>query len=638
MLTVTTPGVSAMARYGFAIPAAILASLLHAALYPLLGAEVPFIVFYPAVVLSVWFGGFWSGILSTALGGLIALYAFIPPAYSFTISNTNVGARLVIFVLAGTMISLLLNSRHRGTGRAEEHEIEEVEQRERFRVTLDSIGDAVIATDAVGKVTFMNRIAETLTGWTYNEASQKPVEQVFQIVHEFTRRTAEDPVERVLRDGHVVGLADHTLLLRPDGVEVPIDDSAAPIQDVSGRTVGVVLVFRDVTERWRAQRAHGMLAAIVESSEDAIISKDLEGRIMTWNVGAERLFGYREQEVIGRPIALLIPPDHVDEEAAILARIRKGERVEQYETVRVRKDGRYINVSLTVSPVRDAYGVIVGASKIAREITERKRIEQQLAEAHTQKDNFLALLAHELRNPLAPIATVVKILEITRPDDGDLLTYCHLIDTKLVQITRLLDDLLDISRITRGKLLLQKERIDLATVVMSAVETSRPIIDEAGHKLTVSLPPEPLMLEADPMRLAQVFSNLINNAVKFTEPGGDIRVAIERQEDQAVVSVKDSGVGISQELLPKIFDMFFQGSTVIERKYGGLGLGLTLARDIVEFHDGNIEARSAGFDQGSDFIVFLPLSEVPQPTERAEADSATAHVARTSANAHRSRR
>jgi two-component system, chemotaxis family, CheB/CheR fusion protein len=374
--------------------------------------------------------------------------------------------------------------------------------------------------------------------------------------------------------------------------------------------VGVVLVFRDIRERRRAERAQATLAAIVESSEDAIVSKDLYGRIMTWNVGAERLFGYRQEEVIGKSITLIIPPDRTGEEAAILQRIRNGERVEHYETVRVRKDGSHVDISLTVSPVKSADGTIVGASKIARDITERKRMESQLLEADRQKDNFIAILAHELRNPLSPIRNAVKILEIERPDDHDLLTYCDLIDKEAMQINRLLDDLLDISRIATGKLSFQKEPIDIATTVNAAVETSRPMINEAGHNLRISFPAQSLTVEADPMRLAQVFSNLLNNASKFTESGGDILVDVERQDGHAIVRIKDSGIGMSPELLRKVFDMFFQGDTSAARSPGGLGLGLTLARDIVEFHGGSIEARSDGPGRGSEFIVTLPLANL----------------------------
>jgi PAS domain S-box-containing protein len=751
MPTLLTPNFSTAVRYVFAVSAVILASLLRALLAPILGEGVPFILFYPTVVVCAWFGGLWPGLLCTALSGFIAWYVFIPPAYSFTVLEPTAPAQLIVFLLASTLISLLAESLHQAMRRARESEAAERQQGEEFRVTLDSIGDAVIATDAQGRVTFMNRVAESLTGWTQKEASgrplneafnivneqtrravenpalralkhgiivglanhsvliakdgaeraiddsaapihiaetgiagavlvfrdisqrraaereiwqsherlritlrsigdavvttdaegrvtylnpvaeqllgytleqatDQPLDEVFNIVNEFTRRAAENPVRRVLRDGHIVGLANHTVLLRPDGAEAPIDDSAAPIHDDAGRTAGVVLVFRDITERRRAQKAQATLAAIVESSEDAIISKDLEGRITTWNTGAERLFGYREEEVIGRPITLLIPDNRVDEEATILRRIRNGERVEHYETVRMRKDGTHVDISLSVSPVKGADGVVAGASKIARDITERKRIQQQLLEADRHKDNFLAILAHELRNPLGPIRNVVKILEIERHADADLLTYCDLIDKEVIQITRLLDDLLDISRITSGKLSLQKERIDVAAVVNSAIATSRPLIEEARQRLRVNFPPEPLMLQADPMRLAQVFSNLLNNAAKFTESPGEIRLDVERQDDQAVVTVKDSGIGISPDLLPKIFDMFVQGSTIIERKHGGLGLGLTLARDIVEFHGGTIEARNAGPGQGSEFIVSLPLSEVPTSTDVTDSD------------------
>lgn len=382
------------------------------------------------------------------------------------------------------------------------------------------------------------------------------------------------------------------------------------MHDENGHILGVVLVFRDITERRRAERALATLAAIVESSADAIVSKDLDGHIMTWNVGAERLFGYRQEEVIGKSITLIIPPDRTSEEAAILQHIRNGERVEHYETVRVRKDGSHVDISLTISLVKSADGTIVGASKIARDITERKKMERQLLEADRQKDNFIAILAHELRNPLSPIRNAVKILEIERPDDRDLLTYCDLIDKEVMQINRLLDDLLDISRISTGKLSFQKERIDIATAVNAAVETSRPMINEAAHNLTINLPAELLIVEADPMRLAQVFSNLLNNAAKFTESGGDIRIDVERQDSYAVFRVKDSGIGMSPELLCKVFDMFVQGETIAARGPGGLGLGLTLARDIVEFHGGSIEARSHGPGRGSEFIVTLPLANV----------------------------
>ena len=729
---------SAMTRYAFAVLAVIAASFLRWAFSATLGTGTPFILFFPTVVLVGWFGGLWPGLLSVVLSSLIAWYVFIPPAYSLELSDPTGLVQLIVFCLAGTLISLLAESLHQAKRRSQEREISEREHAERFRVTLDSIGDAVIATDVDGRVTLMNPVAESLSGRTRDESIGKPLDQVlkivneenrqpvenpalralkdggivgfgnhsvliskdgtehaiddtaapirmpsgtagailvfrdvgqrrkaereiwqsretlkttlnsigdavvttdakgrityinpvankllgisleqasgrsssevYKIVNEYTRQAVENPVERVLRDGNATATSNEALLLRADGTEIAIDDSAATILDHSGRTVGVVLVFRDVTDRRRTQKAQATLAAIVESSQDAIISKDLDGRITTWNAGAERLFGYREEEAIGRHITLIIPPNQIEEEAAILSRIRRGERLEHYETVRVRKDGTHVDISLTVSPVRASDGKITGASKIARDITDQKMIERQLIDADRHKDNFLAILAHELRNPLGPIRNAAKIIELQRPDDPELLACCELIDKEVVQITRLLDDLLDVSRITRGKFSLHKEPIDVGAVVKRAVETSTPLIDEAGHRLTVNLPSAPLIIQGDPIRLAQVFSNLFNNAAKFTRSGGDIRVDVARQGDQVLIKVKDSGVGIAQDLLPRIFDMFVQGSTVTERSNGGLGLGLTLSRDIVEFHGGNIEVLSAGPGQGSEFIVSLPLS------------------------------
>ena len=249
------------------------------------------------------------------------------------------------------------------------------EQREWLRVTLASIGDAVITTDNHGNVTFLNPVAASLTGWSLADASGKSLTDVFNIVNADTRKQVESPTVRALREGVVVGLANHTLLISKDGTERPIDDSAAPIRNPQGEVAGAVLVFRDITERKRAEAKMAHLAAIVASSDDAIISKDLNGIITSWNQGAQRLFGYAAEEVIGKPILLLIPAEHKDEEPAILERIRRGEAIEHYETVRQHKDGTFLDISLTVSPVRDASGRIIGASKIARDITERKRMK-----------------------------------------------------------------------------------------------------------------------------------------------------------------------------------------------------------------------------------------------------------------------
>jgi PAS domain S-box-containing protein len=851
-------------------------------------------------------------------------------------------------------------------------------QAEWLRVTLASIGDAVITTDTDGNILTMNAVAQNLTGWKEEDAKARPLDQVFRIVNEDTGAPIENPAHRALREGRIVGLANHTLLVSRDGTRTPIDDSAAPIRDEQGTVYGVVLIFRSITERRRAEIAlqdQARLAAIVESSQDAIISKTLEGIIMSWNFGAEQMFGYTALEAVGRSITILIPPDRIDEESMILESLRRGERIEHYETVRVAKDGRRIYVSLAISPLRDPSGTIIGASKISRDITARRRAEQRLniqntvtkalaessnltdaapkilqavceaqewpvgalwcveedadvlrcvdvhhlpdanvpqfealcrsgatftrgtglpgriwaerrsawirdvmkdpnfprapiaraeglhsafgfpiildnevlgvmeflshdirepdaellrmmnaigsqvgqfierrnaegalrtsgkrteetarfladasgelseltdykstlqrvaalavpffadwcaidmldndgsiqrlaaihkdpaktewarellrryppdpneprglyhvlrtgktdwmaeipaslieqsardeehlrilrelgpksyistplcsrtktigvmtfvtaesghvydaadvaaaedlarrtviaienanllatlKESDRRKDEFLAMLAHELRNPLAPIRNAVQIFRGKGTPVPELQWATEVIDRQVRQLSRLVDDLLDVSRITRGKVELRKEPVELSVVIQSAVEASRPLIEKWGHDLIVTIPPEPIPLEADPTRLAQVFLNLLNNAAKYTDRGGRIHLSAERQDGDVVVRVIDNGIGIPTDKLPQVFDLFAQLDPSMERSEGGLGIGLTLVQRLVAMHDGTVEAKSQGLGTGSEFIVRLPtrgaaVKQGPQATEQ----------------------
>jgi PAS domain S-box-containing protein len=502
-------------------------------------------------------------------------------------------------------------------------------QREELRVTLTSIGDAVLTTDAEGRVTLLNPVAEALTGWSTADAAGQPLARVFPIVNEATRRPVDDPVAKVLATGRVQGLANHTVLIARDGTERPIDDSAAPILGMNGEILGCVLIFRDVSERRRLERelserleAARLLAAIVESSHDAIVSKTLDGTIRTWNASAARMFGYPAEEAVGRHISLIIPPDRRAEETTIIARLCAGERVDELETVRVRKDGGLVDVSLTISPIRDPAGRVVGASKIARDIGDRKRWERALRDADRRKDEFLATLAHELRNPLAPIRHAVQVFGLEGRPPTELRWAHDVVERQVRHMARLLDDLLDVSRISHGKLELRRERIELSAVFQAAVETSRPLIDAARHELVATLPEEPIHLDADGVRLAQVVSNLLNNAARYTPAGGTIWLAGERSGDEVVVTVRDDGTGIDAEMLPRIFDMFSQGSGAPEGAPGGLGIGLSLVRGVVELHGGRVEARSEGPGRGSEFVVRLPgaapdaVREAPAPEPR----------------------
>lgn len=266
--------------------------------------------------------------------------------------------------------------------------LEEIQRR--LTVTLQSIGDAVLATDAEARVTFVNQVAVRLLGRPEHEIIGRPLSNVFIIVHEDTRQSIPSPVDAVLQSRQTAGLASHTILVRPDGSERPIDDSAAPILDSAGRLVGVVLVFRDVTERRQANRMAARLSAIVASSDDAVISKDLHGIVLTWNRGAERIFGYAADEMIGKSITNIIPADRLSEEEDILTRLARGEHIDHYETVRQKKDGTLCDISLTISPVKDEDGRVIGASKIARDITAQKRAQRAIHEA---QERWLVTLA-----------------------------------------------------------------------------------------------------------------------------------------------------------------------------------------------------------------------------------------------------
>jgi len=324
---------------------------------------------------------------------------------------------------------------------------------------------------------------------------------------------------------------------------------------------------------------------------------------------------------------LIIPVERHAEETDILRRIRSGQRVDHFETVRVAKDGRRVDVSLTISPVHDRHGRVIGASKVGRDISAQKRaaeesarssallsqsrdelqrVNAELSEADRRKDEFLAVLAHELRNPLAPIRNAMQYLRLKAPADAAQQNARDIIDRQVKHLIRLVDDLLDISRISSGKISLQKERVSLALIVTNAIEASRPLIESENHQLTVTLPAEPVYLDADLTRLAQVLQNLLNNAARYTPPGGKIELRAEFDGQQVVIRVTDTGIGIPRDMLSHVFDMFTQVDRSIERSTGGLGIGLTLVQRLVELHGGNVEARSNGPDQGSEFIVRLP--------------------------------
>ena len=460
---------------------------------------------------------------------------------------------------------------------------------------LEGMLEGFVAYDADWRMTYMNRMAEVILGrdrhdvlgrtWhqAFPHAVGNPVDQMYQRV--MNTRRAE-------RMEYCYAHYDHRWL----------EISASPVA-----TGGVAVYFRDITELKRREQAQARLAAIVETSEDAIISKSLDGIIESWNAAAERMYGYRAEEAIGQSILMVIPQERHTEEEDILARLRRGERVEHYDTVRQRKNGELFDVSLTVSPIRDAAGTVVGASKIARDVSERRRAQQALEDANRYKDEFLAMLAHELRNPLAPISNALQLMRVVDPSTAPAAHARAIMERQLAHLVRLVDDLMEVSRITRGKIELRREPVLLSSVMLSAVETARPALEGAQHNLRIDMPAEAMQIDGDFVRLAQVISNLLGNAAKYTDPGGEISLEAERRGDEALIRVRDNGIGIEPAMLPRIFDMFAQVPASQRRSQGGLGIGLALSRALVELHGGRIEAASDGPGRGSQFTVHLPV-------------------------------
>jgi len=357
----------------------------------------------------------------------------------------------------------------------------------------------------------------------------------------------------------------------------------------------------------RLEREAFRLAAIVESAEDAIVSKDLDGIIQSWNHGAERIFGYTAQEAIGRSITIVIPDDRLDEEAEVLTRIRAGLAVEHFETVRRRKDGSPIDIALTVSPIRTSTGEIIGASKIARDITEQRRLREIAEEASRLKDEFLALLSHELRTPLN---TVLGYARMLRKEDsrmvGDLrVRALDALERNADALSRLVADVLDTSRSVSGKLRLDLEPAPLEEIVSEAVRTVSPPAEAKDLSFEIHCEPG-ISVRADRDRLQQVLWNLLSNAIKFTPAGGTVSLRTRRDHGSIVISVEDTGIGIAPEHLPHVFQRFWQAHTGASREFGGLGIGLTLSRHLVEMHGGTIAVDSPGPGRGATFTVLLP--------------------------------
>jgi len=920
---------SIVARFTFTISAVALATLLRFVLTPVLGEGVPFIIYYPTVVLCAWFGGLWPGLVSAALGGIISWHVFLPPKYSLTVLDSTAPAQLIVFLLASTLNSFLAENLHQAERKTGESQAREREEREKLHVTLASIGDAVIAIDAQGRVTFMNQVAELLTRWKNEEASGRPMEVVFNIVNEQTRKTVENPALRAMREGVIVGLANHTVLIAKDGTEIPIDDSGSPIKTSEGKIIGAVLIFRDVTNRRKMEALLQEKAELLDLAHDAII-RSTKGVITYWNHGAEHMYGWSNNEAIGQvthnllqtefpsplseieaeltqqgwwegtlihirqdgarivvasrwnlrrgqlgkedivleinnditkqrqaeqeirtlnaelqrqleerntlmeilPVGIWVgnkdcsqitgnraayeifglPPginasvttaklemptelrilvndvEVLPEELPMQKVARTGQPWKNFEHSMIFPDGARKTIYGSVSPLFDEKGEVRGVLGAYMDFADRKQIEEERAKllaseqaarskaekaaelirnlqsitdialkkvtlddllhemlisvqkllstdtvtillldddrqhfiphvsiglngelkrdipvpfgkgvagriatsrqplivenlskedvvrpilrekmcsligvpliieeqaigvlhtdtikprqfteddarllqlaadrialaidrarlyeaerkANRAKDEFLAIVSHELRTPLTAILGWAKLLRKGKLDDAGLVRAIETIERNAKAQAQLIEDLLNISRIISGKLLIDRNFVELPPIIEAAISTVRPAADAKAIRLKKMLDPQVGPIFGDPARLQQVIWNLLSNAIKFTPNEGLVEICLERVGVNVEITVSDNGRGINPDFLPYVFDRFRQADVTSTRIHGGLGLGLAIVRHLVEMHDGTISAESPGIGKGATFKVRLPLME-----------------------------
>lgn len=490
-------------------------------------------------------------------------------------------------------------------------------ERARLAAVLDNAADFVGRIDHLGRWRHINGAARRMLGL----ADDGPIPE--ELLYTSDQSAFDEGLAHARRDGVWFG---ENVLHHRSGRPIPVTQVILAHKNEADQIESFSVIARDITDRKQADKTKAQLAAIIESSEDAIVSKDLNGIITSWNHGAEHLFGYLADEVIGKPITILIPPDHPDEEKAILERVRRGQAVEHYETIRRHKDGTLLDISLTVSPLRDEQGRIIGASKIARDITERRRSEEMLSRLAAEraqlldneraaradaerlgrlKDEFLATLSHELRTPLNAILGWAKLLQGPQTTPEDLAEGLEIIARNGRIQAHLVDELLDVNRIMSGKVQLEIARVEVAGLVAQAVETVRPAADAKQINLSVVSSADDLEILADPNRIQQVIWNLLTNAIKFTPNGGEVNVALDPDADGVRIIVRDSGEGIPSDFLPFVFDRFRQADAGASRRYGGLGLGLSIVKQLVELHGGSVEAQSEGRGKGATFVVRL---------------------------------
>ncbi len=491
---------------------------------------------------------------------------------------------------------------------------------ERFRLLVEAIEDyAIFILDPTGHIVTWNTGAQKIKGYKAGEIIGKHV-SVFYAADAVAAHWPDEELRRAAAAGR---FEDEGWRLRKDGTRFWANVIITRLLGPDGSLQGFAKITRDLSERRRheqmLQESEERFRLLIDNVRDYMICMlGPDGVVQSWNRGAQLIMGYAADEIVGRHFGTFFPRSDValGKPARELAFASARGRVEE-EGWRVRKDGSMFWANAVVSAVFDGEHRLRGYAKVMRDMTDRRRLEQ-LEKSSRRMNEFLAMLGHELRNPLAPIRNSVSILQLEALGSPTLKSCRDMIDRQLTHLTRLVDDLLDVGRVTTGKIALQKEPVAIGDVLLRSVEASRGMIDSRGHVLALDVPSAPLHVNGDVTRLAQVFQNLLNNAAKFTPNGGRIGVSVASDDGTLVVRVRDNGMGIGSEAMANIFDLFAQETARINPSESGLGIGLTVARSIVEMHGGTIEVSSEGEGKGAEFAVRLPLA----PAKSAERDAA----------------
>jgi PAS domain S-box-containing protein len=604
---------STLIAYIAAVTATAAAVLLRWLLDPLVHNARPLAAVYGAVAFAVWFGGYRPALLAAVLGYLASDYLFIAPRGTVGFHDVRDLVRLTIFLLSCLIIIGFGEAMRVAQRRAQSIGTAKREGEQRIEAILEQSPVGIGLMDTTGSWLVSNATMRRLAPERVPSRDQGRINRWSAFKSDGSPLEPENwPVARALR-GEVVCPGVEFSHTTDDGREIWTRVATGPFRDAPGAVVGAVVIAQDITEWKEAEATAAAVQQQLEIVTDSmstpvtLCSRDL--RFLWVSKSFADWFGPSPDEIVGRPILDVIGPEAFGQLRPRFEQVLAGETVRYEEEVDYRGLGRrWINAIYT--PTLDAAGVPDGWVAVVIDITERRRLEESLKQADRRKDEFLATLAHELRNPLAPMRSAVEMMKRSDSNAALIEQGLGLMDRQVGHMVRLIDDLLDISRITAGKLQLRKERLELAALVRSAVQDVRPLIEASAHELTVTLPPEPIHLEADPTRLAQVIANLLVNAAKYTEKGGHIWLTVERQGKGVMMSVRDTGIGISAEHLPHVFEMFSQVVPALERSQGGLGVGLALVKGLVELHGGTVEAHSSGNGMGSVFILRLPIVEL----------------------------